>query len=87
MLSNFVTLSISSKLQVRRDWLVYAILNSLPWVGRELYDKKEQTVERLMITIDHFMRKRKRNHLNLLRVWSSEDPHPQEEVCKETFQF
>ncbi|CAG7717875.1 unnamed protein product [Allacma fusca] len=65
--------------QVRRDWLVYAILNSLPWVGRELFDKKEQTVERLMITIDNYMKKRNRAHHNLLRVWNSDDPNPQEE--------
>jgi nuclear cap-binding protein subunit 1 len=59
---------------------VYAILYCLPWVGRELYDKKEQTVERLMITIDNYMKKRKKTHLKMLRVWSSEEPHPQEEV-------
>ena len=67
---------------MRRDWLVYAILNCLPWVGRELFDKKEQTVERLMITIDNYMKRRNRNHHALLRVWSSDDPNPQEEVHK-----
>jgi len=59
---------------------VYVILNSLPWVGRELYDKKEQTVERLMITIDNYMKRRKKLHHKLLRVWSTDEPHPQEEV-------
>lgn len=49
-------------------------------MGRELFDKKEQTVERLMITIDNYMKKRNRDHHGLLRVWSSDDPHPQEEV-------
>ncbi|OXA64231.1 Nuclear cap-binding protein subunit 1 [Folsomia candida] len=65
--------------QVRRDWLVYSILYCLPCVGRELYDKKEQTVERLMITIDNYMKKRRRTHMGMLRVWSSDEPHPQEE--------
>ncbi|ODM96979.1 Nuclear cap-binding protein subunit 1 [Orchesella cincta] len=68
--------------QVRRDWLVYAILNCLPWVGRELYDKKEQTVERLMMTIDNFMRKRKRTHVGMLRVWSTDEHHKQEEYLE-----
>lgn len=68
--------------QVRRDWMVYAILNCLPWVGRELYDKKEQTVERLMMTIDNFMRKRKRNHVGMLRVWSTDEFHKQEEYLE-----
>jgi hypothetical protein len=49
-------------------------------VGCELYDKKEQTVERLMITIDKFMKNRGTNYQSILRVWLSEDPHPQEEV-------
>lgn len=67
--------------QGRRDWVVYAILNCLPWVGRELYDKKQQTMERLMITIDNYMKKRSKRHHALLRVWLTDDPHPQEEVA------
>jgi hypothetical protein len=73
--------------QVRRDWLVYVILYCLSCVGRELYDKKEQTVERLMITIDNYMKKRKRTHMGMLRVWSSEEPHPQEEVCINIYSY
>ena len=33
-------------LQVRRDWFAYAVLSALPWVGRELYEKKESELDR-----------------------------------------
>lgn len=65
--------------QVRRDWFVYAVLSTLPWVGRELYEKKEQELDRLMVTIEVFLNKRHKKHQLALRVWSSDTPHPQEE--------
>ncbi|KYQ47868.1 Nuclear cap-binding protein subunit 1 [Trachymyrmex zeteki] len=65
--------------QVRRDWYVYAVLSTLPWVGRELYEKKEQELDHLMVTIEIFLNKRSKKHQPALRVWSSDTPHPQEE--------
>ncbi|XP_063973553.1 nuclear cap-binding protein subunit 1 [Diachasmimorpha longicaudata] len=65
--------------QVRRDWYVYAVLSTLPWVGRELYEKKEQELDHLMVTIEVFLNKRSKKHQPALRVWSSDTPHPQEE--------
>jgi nuclear cap-binding protein subunit 1 len=44
--------------QVRRDWYVFAILSTLPWVGRELYEKKEQSLEHLLVQIEVFLNKR-----------------------------
>lgn len=69
---------------------MYAVLSSLPWVGRELYEKKEQDLERLLKHIEIYVNKRSRKHVAGLRVWRSDDPHPQEEyldclwaqVCK-----
>ncbi|KAB7506114.1 Nuclear cap-binding protein subunit 1 [Armadillidium nasatum] len=65
--------------QVRSDTYVYAVLSSLPWVGRELYEKKEQELELLLKHIEIYIRKRSRKHVNGLRVWKSDRPHPQEE--------
>ncbi|XP_034940249.1 nuclear cap-binding protein subunit 1 [Chelonus insularis] len=65
--------------QVRRDWYVYAVLSTLPWVGRELYEKKEQELDHLMVTIEIFLNKRSKKHAPALKVWSSDTPHPQEE--------
>ncbi|XP_056648176.1 nuclear cap-binding protein subunit 1 [Diorhabda carinulata] len=65
--------------QVRRDWYVFAILSTLPWVGRELYEKKEKSLEHLMIQIEIFLNKRSKKHHNALRVWAIDSPHPQEE--------
>lgn len=43
MFENFVSVTQEEDVpQVRRDWYVYAFLSSLPWVGKELYEKKMQ---------------------------------------------
>ncbi|XP_059486308.1 nuclear cap-binding protein subunit 1 isoform X2 [Neocloeon triangulifer] len=65
--------------QVRKDWYIYAVLSVLPWVGRELYEKKEQSLEALMNSIEVFLMKRQKNHHDALKVWYSDTPHPQEE--------
>ncbi|KAF7274780.1 hypothetical protein GWI33_012549 [Rhynchophorus ferrugineus] len=65
--------------QVRRDWYIFAILSTLPWVGRELFEKKEQALEHLLVQIEIFLNKRPKKHHNALRVWASDTPHPQEE--------
>lgn len=65
--------------QVRRDWYVFAVLSILPWVGRDLYEKKESALESLLVRIEVFLNKRTKKHHNALRVWSVDAPHPQEE--------
>lgn len=65
---------------IRKDWYIYAILSCLPWVGRELYEKKEQALEKLLTIIEVYLNKRPKKHVSLLRVWSTDTPHPQEEV-------
>ncbi|XP_037931120.1 nuclear cap-binding protein subunit 1 [Teleopsis dalmanni] len=65
--------------QVRRDWFVFAVLSTLPWVGRDLYEKKESSLEALLLRIEVYLNKRSKKHHNALRVWSVDTPHPQEE--------
>lgn len=65
--------------QVRRDWYVFSVLSTLPWVGRDLYEKKEASLESLLVRIEVFLNKRTKKHHNALRVWSVDAPHPQEE--------
>ena len=55
------------------------MLSCLPWVGRELYEKKEQDLEKLLKRIEIYIRKRSRKHIPGLRVWKSDRPHLQEE--------
>ena len=64
--------------QVRRDWYVFSVLSTLPWVGRDLYEKKESALENLLVRIEIFLNKRTKKHHNALRVWSVDAPHPQE---------
>lgn len=35
---------------------MYAVLSSLPWVGRELYEKKEMEFDRLLQTIENYIK-------------------------------
>lgn len=65
---------------VRKDWYAYAVLSCLPWVGRELYEKKEHELNMLLTTIEVYLNKRSKKHLAVLRVWATDNPHPQEEV-------
>lgn len=65
--------------QVRKDWYIFAVLSALPWVGRDLYEKKESALEHLLICIEVFLNKRNKKHHSALRVWSVDNPHPQEE--------
>lgn len=80
MLDDFVDVTLEDSIpQVRSDWYVFAVLSTLPWVGRELHEKKEPELERLLSTIDNYMNKRQKVHVPAMRVWSSDYPHPQEE--------
>ncbi|EEB13531.1 Nuclear cap-binding protein subunit, putative [Pediculus humanus corporis] len=54
LLSNMVEASMEEGVpQVRKDWYIYAVLCTLPWIGRELYEKKEQALDNLLLTIQY----------------------------------
>lgn len=42
--------------QVRSDWFVYVVLSCLPWVGKELYEKKDVEVDRLLSQIEAYLK-------------------------------
>lgn len=67
---------------VRKDWYCYAVMSCLPWVGRELYEKRESPLEMLLTTIEVYLNKRPKKHVNMLRIWSTDVPHPQEEYLE-----
>uniref|UniRef100_F6QUI3 Nuclear cap binding protein subunit 1 n=1 Tax=Bos taurus TaxID=9913 RepID=F6QUI3_BOVIN len=64
---------------VRRDWYVYAFLSSLPWVGKELYEKKDAEMDRIFASTENYLKRRQKTHVPMLQVWTAEKPHPQEE--------
>ena len=42
-------------IQVRRDWFAYSVLSALPWVGRELYEKKESELDRMLGSLEGYI--------------------------------
>ncbi|KAG2466614.1 NCBP1 protein, partial [Polypterus senegalus] len=80
MFENFVSvIQEEDAPQVRRDWYVYAVLSSLPWVGKELYEKKDVEIDRILNQIESYLKRRQKTHVTMLQVWTAEKPHPQEE--------
>ncbi|XP_062857290.1 nuclear cap-binding protein subunit 1 isoform X3 [Trichomycterus rosablanca] len=80
MFENFVSVTQEEDIpQVRSDWYVYAVLSCLPWVGKELYEKKDVEMDRLLNQIDGYLKRRQKTHVVMLQVWTAEKPHPQEE--------
>ena len=69
----------SSCPQVRTDFFVACILTSLPYSGKLLSEKHNTELNRLLYTIDKYVYKRSKIHVPILQVWTSIEPHPQEE--------
>ncbi|CAF0760628.1 unnamed protein product, partial [Brachionus calyciflorus] len=65
--------------QVRTDFYVYCILSSIPWNGRLLYEQHGPELDELLDTIKSYLENRSKDHMALLKVWSVDDPHPQED--------
>nr|XP_014345372.1 PREDICTED: nuclear cap-binding protein subunit 1 [Latimeria chalumnae] len=80
MFENFISVTQEEDVpQVRCDWYVYAVLSSLPWVGKELYEKKDVEMDRVLAQIESYLKRRQKSHVPMLQVWTAEKPHPQEE--------
>ncbi|XP_030327088.1 nuclear cap-binding protein subunit 1 isoform X2 [Strigops habroptila] len=80
MFENFVSVTQEEDVpQVRCDWYVFAFLSSLPWVGKELYEKKDAEVDRLLSQTESYLKRRQKIHVPMLQVWTADKPHPQEE--------
>uniref|UniRef100_A0A8C2ZVY7 Nuclear cap binding protein subunit 1 n=1 Tax=Cyclopterus lumpus TaxID=8103 RepID=A0A8C2ZVY7_CYCLU len=80
MFENFVSVTQEEDVpQVRSDWFVYVVLSCLPWVGKELYEKKDVEMDRLLSQIEGYLKGRAKTHVPMLQVWTAEKPHPQEE--------
>uniref|UniRef100_A0A667YAP1 Nuclear cap binding protein subunit 1 n=1 Tax=Myripristis murdjan TaxID=586833 RepID=A0A667YAP1_9TELE len=80
MFENFISVTQEEDVpQVRSDWFVYVVLSCLPWVGKELYEKKDVEMDRLLSQIEGFLKRRVKTHVPMLQVWTAEKPHPQEE--------
>uniref|UniRef100_A0A3Q4HBP7 Nuclear cap-binding protein subunit 1 n=1 Tax=Neolamprologus brichardi TaxID=32507 RepID=A0A3Q4HBP7_NEOBR len=81
MFENFVSVTQEEDVpQVRSDWFVYVVLSCLPWVGKELYEKKDVEMDRLLSQIEGYLKRRVKTHVPMLQVWTADKPHPQEEV-------
>lgn len=56
VLENFVEVTMEDNIpEVRSDYYVYMILSALPWVGKELNEKKENELNQIIVTIESYM--------------------------------
>ena len=91
-----MVIMVISLLQLRSDWYTYIVLSALPWVAGELLSKRQTELDRILTTIDTYMRyvynntcvdivglffsKRHTTYLPALQVWTTDRPHPQRDV-------
>ncbi|CAF0777146.1 unnamed protein product [Didymodactylos carnosus] len=66
-------------LQVRTDFYISCVLVSLPFNGKMLSEKQSVELNRLLYMINKYVNKRSKIHVPILQVWTSIEPHPQEE--------
>ena len=57
-------------------------MSSIAWNARILYEKHGPQFDQILETIKVYIGKRQKDYLPLLKVWSNDDPHAQEEVIK-----
>lgn len=65
--------------QVRSDFYVFTVLSCLPWVGKELSEKKETDLDSLLSSIEEYMARRNKGFIQSLKVWHTDTPLPQED--------
>jgi nuclear cap-binding protein subunit 1 len=57
LFESFVSVTLETDIpQVRSDWYVYAVVSAIPWVGAILSEKKGLEFDKLLDTIDQYMR-------------------------------
>ncbi|XP_062517067.1 nuclear cap-binding protein subunit 1-like isoform X2 [Corticium candelabrum] len=78
LLESFVSVTMESNIpQVRSDWYIFAVLSCIPWVGAILTEKKGLEFDKLLDTIEQYIGKRSKDHVEGLRVWRTDEPLPQ----------
>lgn len=83
LFDTFITVTYEPDIpQIRSDWYVYCVVSALPWVGRELQERKKHELERLVTAIDNYMSKRHTTYLPTLQVWTTPNPHDQAEYLE-----
>ncbi|VDP42107.1 unnamed protein product [Soboliphyme baturini] len=68
--------------QLRSDWYTYVVLNCLPRVGKEIAEKAEADLDALLESIEKYLSIRKTTYMPLLKVWTNDEPHVQEEYLE-----
>nr|VZI01283.1 unnamed protein product [Spirometra erinaceieuropaei] len=74
-----VTLDVCVSSQARTDWYSYVVLYALPYSAQLLADHDASALNAVLSTISVYLSKRRTLHVRMLRVWDSDDPHPQED--------
>lgn len=73
------TINDTGSSQMRTDFYVYCVLSSIPWNAKLLYEKHGPEFDDILDNIKKYLGKRQKDYMPLIKVWSNDDPHPQEE--------
>ena len=66
----------------KKDSYLFLVLTALPWCGRILEKNQSAQLNQIMEKIDIYISSRDKTHNDILRVWRTDTPLPQEDMIE-----
>jgi nuclear cap-binding protein subunit 1 len=80
--SLLVVLDEEHSTQMRKDSYLFLVLTALPWCGRTVEKNQSVQLNQIMEKIDIYISSRDKTHNDILRVWRTDTPLPQEDMIE-----
>jgi len=69
-------------LKCKKDSYLFLVLTALPWCGRTVEKNQSVQLNQIMEKIDIYISSRDKTHNDILRVWRTDTPLPQEDMIE-----
>jgi len=69
-------------LKWEKDSYLFLVLTALPWCGRTVEKNQSVQLNQIMEKIDTYISSRDKTHNDILRVWRTDTPLPQEDMIE-----
>ena len=69
-------------LKCKKDSYLFLVLTALPWCGRTVEKNQSVQLNQIMEKIDTYISSRDKTHNDILRVWRTDTPLPQEDMIE-----